>query len=154
MFILQNNRILVYAFALVGKILIFPSFDLTAPPLLARLKLMLVVNIGEEFWLKEPFPGVSPGIASNPAYQSLGGFISKILPNIYVIAGVIFFIFLVVGGLTVIMGAGKGESETTKKGGGAIASALIGFLIIFASWWIIQLVETLTGVKIFGNPNL
>jgi hypothetical protein len=48
-----------------------------------------------------------------------------------------------------ISSAGKGESESTKKGSQAIAAALIGFLIIFASYWIIQLVETITGLTIF-----
>jgi hypothetical protein len=104
----------------------------------------LALNIGDELLLK---PGVA--VTGVPAYQSIGGFISTVLPNVYVVAGIILFVLLLAGGIMFISSAGKGESESTKKGSQAIAAALIGFLIIFASYWIIQLVETITGLTIF-----
>lgn len=110
------------------------------------MKQLAQVNIGDEFWLKAT-PGT--GIAHNSAYQSLGGFISAVLPNVYVIAGIILFILLLGGGIMIIASAGKGESDSTKKGSQAITAALIGFLIIFASYWIIQIVEVITGIDIF-----
>jgi len=111
--------------------------------------LLAKVNIGEEFWLKKDV-----GIGDEsvyPAYQSIGSFISAILPNIYVIAGVILFLLMVFGGLTYIKSAGSSDEEGVKKGQQAITAALVGFLIIFASYWIIQLIEIITGVEIFKS---
>lgn len=104
----------------------------------------LALEIGKEFWLKP-----KAGITGTPAYQSLGGFISAVLPNVYIIAGVILFVLLIIGGITTIAGAGKGDQEATKKGQKAITAALLGFLIIFASYWIIQIIEVVTGIEIF-----
>ncbi len=106
----------------------------------------LAFNIGEQFWLKENW-----GIGREPAYQSLGGFISAILPNIYIVAGVIAFILVLVAGLMFIINAGKGESEQAKKWQGTLTVSIAGLLIIFVSYWIIQIIEVITGVKIFNR---
>lgn len=105
----------------------------------------LAFDLGENLILK---PGVS--IADETAYQSIGSFISIVLPNIYVIAGVILFLLMIFGGFTYIKNAGKGDEEAVKKGQQAITAALIGFLIIFLSYWIIRIVEIVTGINIFG----
>jgi hypothetical protein len=71
-----------------------------------------------------------------------------------VVSGVIFFVLMIIGGIGVIRGAGSGNEEDLKKGQKAITSALLGFLIIFVSYWIIQLVQIITGTEIFNNPSL
>ena len=111
----------------------------------------LAFNLGEQFWLKEPPPGGTPGIAGIPAYQSLGGFISAILPNVYILAGVIAFVLVLIAGLMFIINAGKGESEEAKKWQGTLTASIAGLLIIFLSYWIIQIIEALTGIKIFNR---
>lgn len=111
----------------------------------------LAFDIGEQFWLKQPSPGVTPGIGNAPAYQSLGGFISAVLPNIYVFAGVIAFFLVLIAGLMFIINAGKGESEQAKEWQGTLTASIAGLLIIFLSYWIIQIIEALTGIKIFNR---
>ena len=106
----------------------------------------LAFNIGEQFWLKE-----NMGIKGSPAYESLGGFISTILPNVYVVAGIIAFILVLVAGLMFIINAGKGESEQAKKWQGTLTASIAGLLIIFLSYWIIQIIEVVTGIKIFNR---
>ena len=106
----------------------------------------LAFNIGEQLWLKE-----NQGIAGKGAYQSLGGFISAILPNIYVVAGIIAFVLVLVAGLMFIINAGKGQSEQAKKWQGTLTASIAGLLIIFLSYWIIQIIEVLTGIKILNR---
>jgi len=106
----------------------------------------LAFKIGEEFKL-----GGEGGIGEAAGYGSIGELISAILPNIYVFAGIILFILLIVGGLMVIINAGKGEQEGVQTGQKAITAALVGFLIIFASYWIMQIIEIITGIKIFES---
>ncbi len=94
-----------------------------------------------------PDYGIIPGwrLGSNP---SLGNIISAILPYVYVIAGLLMFINLVIGGLNLITSGGNAEG--VKTGVNKIVSALIGFLIIFASYFIIQIVEVLFHISILG----
>lgn len=106
----------------------------------------LAFDIGEQFWLRK-----NEGIAGKSAYLSLGGFISAILPNIYILAGIIAFILVLVAGLMFIINAGRGESEQAKKWQGTLTASIAGLLIIFLSYWIIQIIEALTGIKILNR---
>ena len=85
------------------------------------------------------------------AAQSLDSprsFISSVLPNVYIIAGVILFLHLVVGGFLLITAAGN--TDQAQNGQKALTSAIIGFIVVFASYWIIQIIETITGIPIMG----
>ncbi len=82
----------------------------------------------------------------------LGNLVSIILSNALLLAGVLMVFFLVVGGIGVISGAGEDNPEKAGKGRQAVTFALMGFLVIFAAYWIIQVIEQVTGVEIF-NPG-
>jgi hypothetical protein len=81
--------------------------------------------------------------------QTLGGFISAILPNVYMITGIILFVILLIGGLMIIVNAGSGNEEAVKNGQKAITASVIGLIIVFTSWWIIRIVEIVTSINIF-----
>ena len=100
----------------------------------------LAVDIGEEFKLGER------GITD--VFPDLGTLISNLLPNIYVLAGILLFLLLIAGGYGIIMGAGSGEAGQVGKGQKAVTAAIIGFIVIFASYWIIQIIEVVTGMEI------
>ncbi len=104
----------------------------------------LAFDIGEQFRLQG-------GFAVKDVYPDLGTFISTILPNIYLLAGLILFILLLFGGFAIIMGAQGGNPEQVGKGKNAVGAALAGFFLIFASYWIIQIIQALVGIKIL-NP--
>lgn len=99
------------------------------------------VPIGETF--KSPF-----GQTQGPA-----DLVSIILFNSMVVASLILLVMLIFGGFSIIMGAGNNNPEQAAKGKKAASGALIGFIVIFAAYWIIRIVETLTGVNIL-SPNL
>jgi len=105
----------------------------------------LAVNIGEAFKFG------NQGIGQKSGYENIGSFISKILPNIYVVAGLILLFLLIGGGFAIISGAGNPDKQS--QGSKAITAAVVGFIIIFASFWIIQIIEQITGIKIF-NPGV
>jgi len=109
---------------------------------------LLAVNIGEEWFLK-PSPGQS--ILNVPQFQNPGALISIILKNVYTLAGILLFVLLIFGGISIILGAGSGDAKKTGQGRKAVTAALIGFLVIFASYWIIQVIEYITGLEIL-NP--
>lgn len=85
------------------------------------------------------------------SFTSITDAISKILPNVYIIAALILFFYLAFGGLTMVTAGNNPESA--KKGGQAVTNAIIGFVVIFASYWIIQIISTVTGIPIL-NANI
>lgn len=93
------------------------------------------VDIGKEF---EPAK----------KFGTLASLLNVIIPNIFLLAGVILFFLLIVGGFGVIAGAGSGDPGQTEKGKKAVTYALLGFAIIFLSWWVVKIVEVVTGVPI------
>ena len=80
------------------------------------------------------------------------GLISAILPNVYILAGIILFIYMVFGGFTLVTSGGN--PENAQQGKKIITNAIIGFIIIFASFWIIQIIQIITGVNILSPTNL
>lgn len=111
---------------------------------------LAIVNIGEDFKLKG-----NQGIGQIPAFsKSEGGiraFISTILPNVFIAAGIILLILIIAGGIGMITTAGNPEAQEKSKG--VLTNAVIGFVIIFASYWIIQIIQVLTGVGILRDFN-
>lgn len=79
-------------------------------------------------------------------YDSPAFLVNLIVGNIFVVAGIIFFIMLIYGGFKFITGSKKGAEDAKNT----IQTALIGFVIMFAAYWIIQIVALLTGIDIPG----
>lgn len=82
-----------------------------------------------------------------------GDLVSIILSNAIVIAGILMFVLILVGGFGIIMSAGSDNPEGAAKGKKAITAAVLGFIIIFISYWIIKIIEKLTGLSIL-EPGL
>lgn len=80
--------------------------------------------------------------------EDVGNLVSVLIANAYILAGVLFLVLLLIGGFTVMTSAGAGNPEQAAKGWKIISAAFIGFLIIFVSYWIIQLIQLIVGFKI------
>jgi len=79
-------------------------------------------------------------------FNDLGSLISGILPYIYGFAGLALFVMLIWGGITLMTAAG--DPGKSKDGYGKITAGLIGFLIIFVSYFVAQIIEVVLGIKI------
>ena len=86
---------------------------------------------------------------ASSTYQGVGSLINNILPNIYIAGGLVIFIMIVMGGFTII--ANAGNPDKIKEGGKTITSAIIGLLVLFGSYWIIQIIQVVTGVNILRD---
>lgn len=102
------------------------------------------VPIGEKF--KSPL-GVEGG-------QTLGSLVSIILQGAIVLAGIILLFLLVFGGISMIAGAGSNNPEQAAKGRQAATAAVIGFVIVFAAYWVVRLIELISGVDFITAPGL
>lgn len=82
------------------------------------------------------------------ADPNFGSILSAILPYLYVIAGLILLFYLIWGGF--IMMTSGGDPKGIEAGKSKITQAIVGFLIIFTSYWLIQILQLVFGLeKIF-----
>ena len=77
---------------------------------------------------------------------TLGDIISSALQYIYVIAGLSLLVMLIAGGVELM--AAAGDEDAMKSGYGKIKTSLIGFLIVFVSYFVVQIVEVVFGIQI------
>ncbi|MBI2405611.1 hypothetical protein HYV21_00965 [Candidatus Microgenomates bacterium] len=84
-------------------------------------------------------------------FQALGNLtvpsiVSGLIRLVLVIAALIFFFILVIGGIRWILSGG--DKTATEGARSQITAALVGLVIVFAAWAIIQLVNVLFGIDI------
>jgi|GEM_PF-483086 len=79
---------------------------------------------------------------------SVSGLINRSLSFIFPLAGLLLFLMLVWGGFEMLTGAASKKNMDAGKE--RITAAILGFLLLFASYWIVQIVEYITGVQILG----
>ena len=80
------------------------------------------------------------GAGTTPAF-----IINTVLPFVFVIAGLVLFVMFFFGGFTIFVSAGN--PEKIKQGQQMLVNALIGFAIIFAAYWIIELLQYSLGFR-------
>lgn len=82
-------------------------------------------------------------------YTSFGDLITNILPNVFVAAGIIVLILIIAGGLIMILNSG--DQDAQSNGQKIITGAIIGLVALFASYWIVQIIQIITGVPILNS---
>ncbi len=107
-------------------------------------------------------PGVTPGFsipriydieelsnfkfswANNP--RSIGSILSTLLPYVFAFSGFLLFAYLIYGAFTIL--SAMGEAAKIATGSKIITQALIGFSVLFVSYWLMQLLELILGLNI------
>lgn len=77
---------------------------------------------------------------------TIGKIISNALDYIYVLAGLVLLAYLIIGGFQLMTGAADPKAQEGAKK--TITNAIIGFIILFASYWLVQIIEVILGVSI------
>lgn len=90
------------------------------------------------------------GVGVDYVFNSVSSFINLLVPLSFIIAGLIVLFFLIGGGFAIV--AGGGDAKSVENGQKQITNAVLGFVVIFAAYWIIKIVEIITGIEIF-NPS-
>ena len=74
------------------------------------------------------------------------GIISALLPYLFTFGGLILFVMIIWGGFEMLSGASDPKSQEAGKN--RITAAVIGFLLLFASYWLAQIVQSVFGLSI------
>lgn len=92
------------------------------------------------------------GLPNNRLPDDLGGIISSILPFVFYGAGIALLVYMVTGGLQMMLA--KGDPKAMQAAQGKITNALIGFVIIIVAFLVVQLLAQIlksTGTGGFGE---
>jgi len=87
-----------------------------------------------------------------PDFKFKGSFtdiVKNLLPYIFSIAGIILLLYLILGGLQ-LMFAG-GDPKKVQASWSKITNAVIGFVIIFVAYWVVQLVANVLNIQIMKD---
>lgn len=93
-----------------------------------------------------------PTTASDLSQITVSSLISGLISLVFVVAALVFFFMLVLGGIK-WMTAG-GDKDKAAEARSQLTSALIGLVVIFLAWAISSLLDTLFGVNILGNLEI
>lgn len=76
-------------------------------------------------------------------YDTPAVLVNLIVRNLFVFGGAVLFFMIILAGFKFAMSPqskGKEDAKTIAQG------AVVGFLIMFSAYWIIQIIEILTGI--------
>lgn len=97
-------------------------------------------------------PGGGTGQFTGVEQITVAGIVTALITLVLVIAGVVFFFMLVWGGISWIMSGGdKAKTEAARN---RITAALIGMIVLFSAWAIVQLIQTFLGIEILNGLQL
>lgn len=80
---------------------------------------------------------------------TFGQVIGAAIVLILIIAAIVFFFMLVIGGVRWI--SSGGDKTATEAARNQITAALVGLVIVFAAWAILQLIQVFFGIDILGG---
>lgn len=88
---------------------------------------------------------LSDGQRVSDVFDTPASMVNLLVRVVFVGVGLILFAMIVVSGLAMVA---SGTSESKDKAKTTMTSALIGFLVIFSAYWIMQIIKIFTGADI------
>ena len=79
----------------------------------------------------------------------IGTILNAFLKYVYPAAGIVMFFLIIASGFSLLTSGG--DPEKMKAATGKLTKAVIGFIIIFTSYWLIQMLDAILGLHFF-NP--
>lgn len=83
------------------------------------------------------------------AGKTIGDIINEALKYIFPAAGLILLLYLIYGGYQLMLSGG--DPKAVESGKQKITSAIIGFVIVFISYWLVQIIGEVLGIEVIGN---
>jgi len=80
-----------------------------------------------------------------PGSTTISSLVTKAFPFIFALAGVGLLLMIIAAGFTLMTSAG--DAKKMESGKNRLTFAIVGFLVIFTAFWIVQLLGTMFGVE-------
>lgn len=89
-----------------------------------------------------------PSGFSNLTNLSFQNLVTLAINFVLIITAIILFFMLLGGGVAYMLGGASGNAQQAGKGTQAITGALIGLIIVFGAWAIMNIIENFFGVNL------
>jgi len=76
---------------------------------------------------------------------SLGVIISELLKYLFPFTGLLLFVYLLIGGFSYLTSGG--EPKAMEQAQSKITNAIVGFIIVFVAYWVVQIFEFMFGIS-------
>lgn len=80
---------------------------------------------------------------------NLGDIVSALLPYLFAGAGILLLLYLLYGGISLMLSGG--DPKAIQSARDKITGALVGFMIVFVSYWLVQIVGKILGIDAITN---
>ena len=88
-----------------------------------------------------------------PGFKFVGGdigdIVSELIKYLFPLAGLLVLLYLLLGGFQLMTSGG--DPKKTQEAKGKITNALVGFVIVFIAYWLVQIVGTILGIEAITN---
>jgi hypothetical protein len=103
------------------------------------------MNIGDTLFnnIKGTF---NPSTTAN-GLTGVGGIVSLFLNAAFILSGLILLFFFLLGGIGMIASSGESDPQKSEQAKKTVTSAVVGFVIVFVSYWIVKLIGQLLGIS-------
>ena len=81
--------------------------------------------------------------------EGIGPIITKLLPYLFTISGIILLLYLIYGGFQLMLS--RGDPKAMQSAQAKITNAIVGFIIIFIAYWLVQLLGSVLGLSKIGD---
>ena len=81
----------------------------------------------------------------NFAGGKIGDIITNLLPYLFAGAGLLLLLFLLYGGISLMLS--RGDPKAVQSAMDKITGAIVGFVIVFFAYWIVQIVGKILGIE-------
>lgn len=100
---------------------------------------------------QNPTIAIQPGVTEFQPLTTITfeGVIQALISLVLIVAALIFFFMLVLGGVRWITSGGN--KEQTEAARSQLTAAIIGIVIVFSAWAIIQIIQRFFGITIMGG---
>lgn len=95
------------------------------------------------------FPSLEREAARNFAGADVGDIVSGLIRYIFPLAGLLLLLYLIYGGYRYMLSGD--DPKTLQEAKSVITTALLGFVIVFISFWLVQIVGTILGLNVVAN---
>lgn len=83
------------------------------------------------------------------AGSTLGQVLNQLWRYIFPLAGLLLLLYLVYGGYELMLS--RGDPKAIESGRKKITYAILGFFIVFISYWLVQIIGRILGVGVIAN---
>lgn len=90
-----------------------------------------------------------PGFEFSGSKGNIGSIVSSFINYLFPLAGILLLLYLIFGGFSLMTSGGDPKAVQGAKS--KITNALIGFIIVFAAYWIVQILGTVLGIEAITN---